>query len=184
MVEQISRLLAVNGYIPHGYCISWSPTLVVTFVVSDLLIFLSYLSMPAAISARKTGGFSVPLAVMAVFGIHSGPWRNASDGRHRALSADVRARRSAQGMHCRHFGRDRNRTLALFLQALKLPSPIQLRKATRHCKARLHVLLKKSSVGNDVAKSNLSGMFPCWRPIVESCAMRLSGKHLKVSWTS
>ncbi|MBS1228318.1 MAG: putative Multi-sensor signal transduction histidine kinase [Proteobacteria bacterium] len=49
MFEQLSNLLAVNGYLPHGYCISWSPLLVFTFVASDLLIFFSYFSMPLAI---------------------------------------------------------------------------------------------------------------------------------------
>ena len=49
MLNELNRLLAVNGYIPHGYCLSWSPTLVATFVVSDLLIFISYFSMPVAL---------------------------------------------------------------------------------------------------------------------------------------
>ena len=50
MLNELSRLLTVNGYMPHGYCLSWSPPLVVTFVVSDTLIFLSYLSMPIALA--------------------------------------------------------------------------------------------------------------------------------------
>ena len=49
MIDELSRLLAVNGFLPHGYCISWSPPLVLTYVVSDLLIFLAYFSMPLAI---------------------------------------------------------------------------------------------------------------------------------------
>lgn len=49
MLEGLNRFLALNGYFPHGYCISWSTPLVSTFVVSDLLIFLSYSSMPAAL---------------------------------------------------------------------------------------------------------------------------------------
>jgi PAS domain S-box-containing protein len=49
VIEELSRLLAVNGYLPHGYCISWSPPLVVTYVVSDILIFISYFSMPVAL---------------------------------------------------------------------------------------------------------------------------------------
>ncbi len=50
MLNELSRLLTVNGYMPHGYCLSWSPSLVTTFVVSDTLIFLSYLSMPVALA--------------------------------------------------------------------------------------------------------------------------------------
>jgi len=49
MIDELSRLLAVNGYLPHGYCISWSPTLLMTYVVSDILIFLSFFSIPVAI---------------------------------------------------------------------------------------------------------------------------------------
>ena len=50
MLNELSRLLTVNGYMPHGYCLSWSPPLIYTFVVSDTLIFLSYLSMPIALA--------------------------------------------------------------------------------------------------------------------------------------
>lgn len=49
MLDELSRVLAVNGYLPHGYCISWSPALLTTYVVSDMLIFLSYFSMPVAL---------------------------------------------------------------------------------------------------------------------------------------
>ncbi|MBI5921468.1 MAG: PAS domain S-box protein [Betaproteobacteria bacterium] len=49
MMDELSRLLAINGFLPHGYCISWSQPLVLTFVISDILIFLSYFSMPVAL---------------------------------------------------------------------------------------------------------------------------------------
>lgn len=49
MFDELSKLMAVNGYLPHGYCISWSPPLLWTFVISDILIFLSYFSMPVAL---------------------------------------------------------------------------------------------------------------------------------------
>jgi two-component system sensor histidine kinase/response regulator len=49
MFDQLSSFLAVNGFLPHGYCISWSPPLVLIYVISDLLIFLAYFSMPLAI---------------------------------------------------------------------------------------------------------------------------------------
>ena len=59
MWEQLGNLLAVNGYLPHGYCISWSPLLVSIYVASDLLIFLAYFSMPLAIVyfARRRADF-------------------------------------------------------------------------------------------------------------------------------
>lgn len=49
MIDELNRVLAVNGYLPHGYCISWSPSLLTTYVVSDVLIFLAYFSMPVAL---------------------------------------------------------------------------------------------------------------------------------------
>ena len=59
MFEELSRILAVNGFLPHGYCISWSTPLVLTYVISDLLIFISYFSMPLAIAyfARRRTDF-------------------------------------------------------------------------------------------------------------------------------
>jgi PAS domain S-box-containing protein len=49
MFDELTRFMAVNGYLPHGYCISWSPPLLWTFVISDILIFMSYFSMPVAL---------------------------------------------------------------------------------------------------------------------------------------
>lgn len=49
MIAEIGKLLVQNGFLPHGYCISWSPPLVGTYVVSDILIFLAYFSMPVAL---------------------------------------------------------------------------------------------------------------------------------------
>ncbi|MGZ4970770.1 MAG: sensor histidine kinase [Methylobacter sp.] len=59
MIDELSRLLTINGYLPHGYCLSWSPPLVLTYVVSDILIFLSYFSMPLALAyfARRRKDF-------------------------------------------------------------------------------------------------------------------------------
>jgi len=58
-MEELTRLLAINGYIPHGYCLTWSPVLVNTFVISDVLTSLSYFSMPLALGyfARKRQDF-------------------------------------------------------------------------------------------------------------------------------
>ena len=56
MIDEISRLLAVNGYLPHGYCINWSPTLLWTFVISDILIFVSYFSMPDTRHHKQPAG--------------------------------------------------------------------------------------------------------------------------------
>ncbi|HEX5394342.1 MAG TPA: ATP-binding protein [Rhodocyclaceae bacterium] len=59
MIDELSRLLTTNGFLPHGYCISWSPPLLFTYVISDSLIFLSYFSMPLALGyfARRRQDF-------------------------------------------------------------------------------------------------------------------------------
>lgn len=59
MINELSQLFGVNGYIPHGYCLSWSEPLVLTYVVSDILIFLSYFSMPVGLAyfARRRKDF-------------------------------------------------------------------------------------------------------------------------------
>lgn len=59
MIEELGRQMMLNGFIPHGYCISWSPPLLGTYVVSDVLTFLSYSSMPLALGyfARRRPDF-------------------------------------------------------------------------------------------------------------------------------
>jgi len=39
-------LLDIKNFIPHGYCLSWSPVLLWLHVVSDLLITVAYYSIP------------------------------------------------------------------------------------------------------------------------------------------
>ena len=131
MVEQISRLLAVNGFIPHGYCLSWSPTLVVTFLVSDVLIFLSYLSMPVALGyfARKREDFPYRwlLWLYSAFILACGATHlmgaivlytpmYAFDALLKACTAAISVVTAIA-------------LWPLLPQALKLPSPLQLKKA-------------------------------------------------------
>lgn len=54
MIQELGRQLVLNGFLPHGYCISWSPPLLATYVVSDALIALSYFSMPIAMGYFAT----------------------------------------------------------------------------------------------------------------------------------
>ncbi|MES0875106.1 GGDEF domain-containing protein [Sinimarinibacterium thermocellulolyticum] len=42
-------LLGSSGFLPHGYCLTWSPTLLWTMVISDAVITLSYYSIPLAL---------------------------------------------------------------------------------------------------------------------------------------
>lgn len=39
----------ITNFMPHGHCVLWNPLLLGTHVLSDLLIFISYFSIPAAI---------------------------------------------------------------------------------------------------------------------------------------
>lgn len=41
--------LAASGFLPHGYCIAWDPTLLWTMVAADGLIAVSYFSIPLAL---------------------------------------------------------------------------------------------------------------------------------------
>lgn len=45
----ISELFRTSGFMPHGYCLLWTPSLLWTYVVSDSLIGLSYYSIPFAL---------------------------------------------------------------------------------------------------------------------------------------
>lgn len=71
MFDELSRFLAVNAYLPHGFCLNWSSPLVLTYVVSDVLIFLSYSSMPLALGyfVRRRKDFPYPwlLGMFAAF---------------------------------------------------------------------------------------------------------------------
>ncbi|UZR27628.1 hybrid sensor histidine kinase/response regulator [Methylococcus mesophilus] len=50
-----------DQFIPHGYCIKWSPALLWTFVISDGLTFLAYFAIPIILFffARRRGGAKV-----------------------------------------------------------------------------------------------------------------------------
>ena len=49
MIDELGKFFIQNGFLPHGYCLSWSPMLVGINIISDFLIFLSYFSMPVAL---------------------------------------------------------------------------------------------------------------------------------------
>lgn len=145
MLEQIDRFLAVNGYLPHGYCINWSTPLVTTFVVSDMLIFLAYFSMPMALVyfARQRADFPYPrlLWMFAAFIMACGtthlmdvvvlwqPWY--------ALSAAFKALTAAVSVITAVM------LWPLVPRALQLPSPAQLRLANE--KLENEILIRKGA---------------------------------------
>ena len=62
MIDELSHLVSTNDYLPHAYCIRWSPPLIWTFAFSDIVIFLSYFSMPVALAyfAHRRKDFPYP----------------------------------------------------------------------------------------------------------------------------
>jgi PAS domain S-box-containing protein len=48
-MQVLRNLFFSGGFMPHGYCYLWSPTLIGLHVVSDFLIALSYLSIPVTL---------------------------------------------------------------------------------------------------------------------------------------
>jgi GAF domain-containing protein len=45
----VFSIIGSSGFLPHGYCLSWSPQLVWTMVISDAVITASYYSIPVAL---------------------------------------------------------------------------------------------------------------------------------------
>ncbi|SBT09058.1 putative Multi-sensor signal transduction histidine kinase [Candidatus Accumulibacter aalborgensis] len=139
MINELGRLLAVNDYLPHGYCLSWSPPLVLTYVVSDILIFLAYFSMPLAIGhfarRRKDFPYRWLLWLFAAFIMACGAthlmgaivlWQPmyGLDALLKALTAVISVVTAFA-------------LWPLLPHALKLPSPDQLRQANRDLQSEI-----------------------------------------------
>ncbi len=45
-MQSLIDLFGIKDFIPHGYCLSWSPVLLWLHVISDILITLAYYSIP------------------------------------------------------------------------------------------------------------------------------------------
>ncbi|MDD5030154.1 MAG: ATP-binding protein [Rhodoferax sp.] len=183
MIEELSRLLAVNGYIPHGYCLSWSPTLVFTFVVSDLLIFLSYFSMPLALIyfARKRQDFPYRwlLWLFSAFIMACGAthlmgvvvlWQPmyGLDALLKAITAVISVGTAIA-------------LWPLLPHALKRPSPTQWRRANEALQREIGQRRQVENalrVANAQAEENLQRKVLLLAAIVESCNEAVIGKTL------
>ncbi len=49
MLEAIHQFFSSDSFIPHGHCFMWTPSILYTWVVSDIAIFLSYSAIPLAL---------------------------------------------------------------------------------------------------------------------------------------
>jgi diguanylate cyclase (GGDEF)-like protein/PAS domain S-box-containing protein len=71
MRQTLIEFLNLNGLIPHGYCLSWSPLLLWLHIGSNVLIALSYYFIPLIIGyfvrQRKTLPYRWLLIVVAIF---------------------------------------------------------------------------------------------------------------------
>jgi len=67
----LHKLLNIQGYAPHGYCLLWQPELIWTHVIADAVTALSYFTIPIALVTlvRKRGdiAFSWIFFCFAVF---------------------------------------------------------------------------------------------------------------------
>jgi PAS domain S-box-containing protein len=50
-MDPLSSFLGRNGFLPHGYCFTWQPSLLWTMVLADAMIAASYFSIPATMLA-------------------------------------------------------------------------------------------------------------------------------------
>jgi PAS domain S-box-containing protein len=58
-MDQLTALFARNGFLPHGYCFTWTPGLLWSMVVSDAAIAAAYFSIPLAIGRYVRGRSSL-----------------------------------------------------------------------------------------------------------------------------
>lgn len=49
MINYFQRLLESQDFMPHGHCYFWQPEILWTHVISDIIIFISYFSIPVAL---------------------------------------------------------------------------------------------------------------------------------------
>ncbi len=50
MIDYLHKLLGAQGLAPHGFCLLWDPALIWTHVIADVLIAVSYFSIPVAMA--------------------------------------------------------------------------------------------------------------------------------------
>lgn len=57
-MEKLISMMAMQGFLPHGYCFQWSTQILTMMVASDLVTAFAYFSIPlsllALVDARKT----------------------------------------------------------------------------------------------------------------------------------
>ena len=76
MLEWLQVIFSTDGFMPHGHCYLWKPSLLWMHVISDMTIFLSYSAIPIALAIfvkkRKDLPFSWIFILFSVFIIACG----------------------------------------------------------------------------------------------------------------
>ncbi|MBY0574927.1 MAG: PAS domain S-box protein [Undibacterium sp.] len=71
MIEFLNQFFSTDGFMPHGHCYLWTPSLLWTYVVSDAVIALSYFSIPFALmyflNKRRDIPFNWIIVMFAAF---------------------------------------------------------------------------------------------------------------------
>lgn len=50
-MDSLMSWMATQGFLPHGYCFQWDPSILTLMVLSDLATMLAYYSIPLALLA-------------------------------------------------------------------------------------------------------------------------------------
>ena len=71
MIEKFFKFFSTNGFMPHGMCLSWKPSILWSLVISNLLITLAYTLIPIALGfiyiKRRDFKFNWIFLIFALF---------------------------------------------------------------------------------------------------------------------
>ena len=133
MIEDLIRMAGTGGFMPHGYCFLWTPTLLWSHVLSDVIIAGSYFSIPFGLWYFTDKRTDLPFRrIFVLFGIfvmacgsthlfsiwniwHADYWAEAGMKSVTAAASIVTA----------------ILLWSLIPRALAIPSPLQLEQANR-----------------------------------------------------
>ena len=130
-METLKQLFASSGFMPHGYCYLWNPSLVSLHVVSDALIVLAYLSIPVTllyfIRKRSDIPFHWMFLCFGTFIVACGATHAIGDLEY--LACRLLAGGSNKSGHRGRFDFDGCFARWLVPQVLTLPAPEELRQS-------------------------------------------------------
>lgn len=172
-MQSLINLFGIKDFIPHGYCLSWSPVLLWLHVTSDLLITASYYSIPLMlvyfVSKRKDLPYSWLMFMVAGFIVACGTTHLLSaitiwipvywfDGFIKAFTAVLSIATAIM-------------MLWVIPSALSLPSTKQLQDEIQRRRAIEEALNKFKSIidstDDAIMSKNLKGIVTSWNASAE-----------------